>query len=143
MDTAAKLYWQFLKASGHDMVPPHTSTLNEGWTIWKGDQKIASPNFMALYHEIVDPKTLKFWSKAHKYTPQRLTEDGIKEIDWAIAELHMKNLKPKRRRWTTKNASENCGVNNTLHVWGYRTEETCPFDCDVPETTTHVMQCTR
>jgi len=52
----------------------------------------------------------------------------------------MKQLKPPHRRWTTKHASENCGVGLTLLHWKKQDDDKCPH-CGNPEDTLHVLQC--
>jgi hypothetical protein len=52
----------------------------------------------------------------------------------------MAKLKPSRRRWITKHASENCGVGKTLVEWKQQTDALCPR-CDEEEDTTHVLRC--
>ena len=53
----------------------------------------------------------------------------------------MRRLNLTRRRWITKNASDQCGVNKTLHSWKMRDSPNCPRCQFREEDTTHVLCC--
>jgi hypothetical protein len=53
----------------------------------------------------------------------------------------MRRLNLNRRRWITKNASDQCGVNKTLHSWKMRDSPKCPRCNYFDEDTTHVLCC--
>jgi hypothetical protein len=65
---------------------------------------------------------------------------AIHNVDWEICGAAMKSLSLSHRRWTSKNASENCGVGSTLLYWGKQDHAACPR-CGAPETTLHVQLC--
>ena len=138
MDSTAKGFWNHLLVhEQHNMKPPHHLVHGEGWSIWHGDDKLASPSHKHLYGMIQDPITLSYWTRHN-----RLPEAAISSVDWDICEANMKALGLYRRRQVTKHASENCGVGKTLQEWNKQSHSKCPR-CGVDgEDTTHVLVCT-
>ena len=136
MDTAAKDYWQCLQDSGHSMSPPIIQSHNEGWSLWHGDSKIASPDYKTLYHIIQDPTTMTYWARH-----DRFPEDMMDEIDWEASGHGLTSLPTSRRRWVTKHASENCGVGATMVKWKMQDDAKCPRCGQDQEDTTHVLKC--
>jgi len=137
MDTLAKNYWrhQCIHNNGYIPKPLDIPIHGEGWQLWQGTTKVASPNSHALYGSIQDPITQQWWVR-HNHIPK----DAIDQIDWNITAKYIHDLPLARRRWITKTASHNCGVGETLVLWNHQTEPTCPR-CSDNETTTHVYRC--
>ncbi len=135
MDCTAKVYWNQVYFSGQH-APQHHAIDGEGWTIWFGDVKMASPKTDLLYGAIHDHITIGYWVRHNRF-PQ----SAIQDIDWDICEANMKALGLSRRRWVTKHASENCGVGVTLVGWNKQDDDKCPRCAAPHEDTTHVLKC--
>lgn len=139
MDSLAKSYWQHLVTSSPgDAMPLPTShpIYGEEWQLWAGDTKISDPNSDNLYAIIQDPVTHQWWVR-HNHT----TATAQALTDWDATEAMMKALPLPRRRWVTKNASENCGVGTTMVKWRLKESAECPR-CTCPEEdTAHVQRC--
>jgi hypothetical protein len=115
MDNVAKSFWNHLLSIGHDMHPPQLHVANEGWSVWNQGEKIPCAHTNNIYPLLEDQKTLDYWSKPHSLTPEpRIPPEAIHNVDWEICGTAMKALSLPHRRWTSKNASENCGVGSTL-----------------------------
>ena len=146
MDNLAKAFWHELQVTGHSMQAP-ILTDPTTWSLWHGPTKLNSPNSSVLYDVIMTPKVKDYWTSAHKQghnphriIPPRFPRDALDVIDWKACERAMKQLRLPRRRWTTKHASENCGVGLTLFYWKKQDDAQCPR-CGVDEDTMHVLQC--
>ena len=138
MDSTAKAYWNHLLIiEQHSMVPPHHKVHGEGWSVWCGDEKLASPSHNTLYGKIQDPITLDHWTRHNRLPPGAITS-----VDWDACEANMKSLGLYRRRQVTKHASENCGVGKTLMEWKKQSHSRCPRCGLDGEDTTHVLICT-
>ena len=136
VDNTAKAYWNHLSLTGHSMQPPIIPIHDEGWSIWNGNSKIASPTTSTLYGLIQDPITQDRWVRHNRF-PQHT----LQNIDWTICEANMKALGFGRRRWVSKHASEQCGVGSTMVEWKFWKNSNCPR-CNQPnEDTTHVLRC--
>ena len=71
MDSTAKAYWNSLLHDNHSMTALPIPVPDEGWTVWNGDKKIASPTKYNLYSVMTDAPTQAFWTnETHDYTPQ-------------------------------------------------------------------------
>ncbi len=94
MDNLAKGFWNhLLEEAHHPMVPPSITVLDEGWSIWKGDNKLASPNKKTLYPHLRDEEALEFWCTPHQLQPQpRLVPEAITNINWEACAAAMKAL---------------------------------------------------
>ena len=137
MDSLAKTYWRHLYANpnGPTISPQFRPLHNEIWSIWAGETKIVSPHRRKLYELLQDPVTQSYWTRHHRFTRPRR-----EDIDWDSVQSAMQRLPPARRKWITKQASENCGVGKTLLEWKFQTDDACPR-CGSPEDTQHVLQC--
>jgi len=137
MDHLAKAFWTHC-TTRHNSFPTsiHLQIHHEGWQLWKGDCKIASPHTKSLYATLQDPITQQWWVR-NNY----IKAEHVEQIDWEITGHMMQRLKPARRRWVTKHSSDNCGVGATLAYWRLQEDDECPR-CKAPETTEHVLKCT-
>ena len=143
MDAMAKEIWKIIKQSGHSMKPPQLQVYKEGWSIWQRSTstKLHSPHPSVLHPILADQAALDYWTKPHTVQPTpRLSQQAVRLVDWDACGEAMKQLNPGRRRWTTKNASENCGVGITQQAWKKQPHDKCPR-CGLPENTDHVQQC--
>jgi hypothetical protein len=136
MDALAKQFWSHLFLTLEDHVAAPMPIHNEGWSLWDANSKIASPSKKHLYGLLTNPSTQMWWVRHGRFPLEALPL-----IDWDTNAQGMKMLKPSRRRWVTKHASENCGVGATLVKWKYQDDPQCPR-CGEPEDTTHVLLCT-
>lgn len=139
MDRKAKAFWNHLCVhAGTDTFPsPLQHPIHgEGWQIWIGDRKISTPSTKVLYSEIQDPITQMWWVR-HNNIPA----EALDQADWDATSDALSHLPLPRRRWTTKHASENCGVGDTLLRWKKQDDNKCPR-CGAPEDTIHIYKCT-
>jgi hypothetical protein len=135
MDALAKQYWAFLFNQVPSLEAPHLPIHNDGWTIWEGTSKVASPSRATLYGLIMDPITQMYWVRHNRFPLEAKST-----IDWQACADGFPALKPSRRRWITKHASSNCGVGTTLVKWKFQDDDKCPR-CNASEDTTHVLRC--
>ena len=138
MDSLAKKFWLHLSPQNSpaniptpDIHPIH----GEGLQIWKGPVKVTRPFTNNLYGLITDEST-QFWWVRHNNMPNTATND----VNWDAMERGLSKLPPARRRWTTKMASQECGVGTTLVRWKHQDDASCPR-CGKEEDTAHVYQC--
>jgi hypothetical protein len=85
-----------------------------------------------------EPYTIMWWIRHGQ-----VSTEGHKLVDYdATADL-MRQLKPSRKRYIPKTASEssNCGIGVTMQAWGFQDTAKCPRCSEEQETTTHVQQC--
>ena len=137
MDRTAKAYWHHLVVHSRAMPSPDVHPIyGEEWQIWRGTQKIAHPAHKILYALIHDPITEMWWTRnGHATHPAQAV------TDWNATESAMHHLPLARRRWVTKQASENCGVGTTLLEWKHQPSAECPRCACQHETTAHVQRC--
>ena len=82
-----------------------------------------------------------YWTQSHHLQPTaRLSLQVFDLIDWDVTASFMRSRPPGKRRWCTKHALEQCGVGKTLLFWKHQQDDECPR-CQMPEDTTHVLQC--
>ena len=142
MDALANTYRDNIMAQQPPPLTPHFHLHSEGWSIWHGTEKIASPGRTQLYEIIYAPIIQRYWTKSHHLSPQpRFLPTTAALIDWTATDDLMKSLSPSKQRWCTKHGSENCGVGITLMHWKKQLDNECPR-CQAPEDTTHVLRCT-
>jgi hypothetical protein len=142
MDELATQYRAQVIQANPTYSPPTLHLAHEGWSIWCDEEKIHSPTSTTLYDCIYRPRILKYWTDPHRLLHEpRLSDAAISIVDWDAVDTFMKALPAGKRRWCTKNASENCGVGITLKAWKKQHDDECPL-CRSPENTTHVLRCT-
>ena len=93
----------------------------KGWQLWQGDSKVQDPTVSNLYSILQDPIS-QFWWVRHGHA----TVHSQQMTDWDATEAAMLALSRPRRRWITKNATENCGVGTTLTLWRCQPNAKCP-----------------
>ena len=141
MDNTAKAFWNYLHDIGHPMEATQMAIYNEGWTIWKSYQKIVGAPTDEIYPLLEDHHTLSYWTQPHTLQPSpRIPPEAIQHVDWEMSQSNMKALSLSRKLWTTKQASENCGVGITQFMWGKQDTDECPR-CGSPEDSLHVLTC--
>ena len=139
MDALAKAHWHQLAIASLDTPVPKPlehHIFEEGWQLWSGYNKIASPSTDILYSLIQDPISQMWWVRhGHStYEAQQLT-------DHTATADHMKSLPRSRRIYVTKSASENCGVGTTKLLWKMQSHSNCPRCPCTIENTVHVQRC--
>ena len=141
MDSIGNDYQLILDTSGMTTNPPLPHLAQEQWSIWHNDIKISSPNYEALYDCLSLPSICTYWTTSHTLKPfPRLNDASYDLVDWTAVASFMAKLTPSRRRWCTKHASEQCGVDVTLQHWNLQEDTLCPW-CNLPETCHHVLLC--
>jgi hypothetical protein len=139
-DALAVTYRNLLLEANPNCTTAHVHIAHEGFSVWNGSSKIASPNKCNLYREIYRPRVLRRWNKPSPLSPPRFLPVANDQIDWTQVNRFMSSLPAARRRWCTKHGSENCGVGLTLLHWEKQSDAECPR-CSAPENTTHVLRC--
>jgi hypothetical protein len=139
MDALAKAHWHQLVTSSLDAPLPKPIDHHiheEGWQLWSGYNKVASPSTDNLYALIQDPISQMWWVRhGHStYAAHQLT-------DWCATKALMTSLPLPRRRYVTKTASENCGVGTTKLAWKFQSHSNCPRCPHPTENTLHVQRC--
>ena len=142
MDALAKEYRTNILALNPNRRAASFQIVNEGWSIWHNDEKLASPGRKILYECVYAPIILQYWTTPHTLTPApRFPPAAATMIDWVATEDLMTCLNPSKQRWCMKHGSENCGVGATLLYWKKQLDDECPR-CRASEDTTHVLRCT-
>jgi hypothetical protein len=142
MDALAKEYRTKILALNPNQRASSFQIVNEGWSIWHNDEKLASPGRKILYECVYAPIILQYWTTPHTLTPApRFPPAAATMIDWVATEDLMTCLNPSKQRWCMKHGSENCGVGATLLYWKKQLDDECPR-CRASEDTTHVLRCT-
>ena len=121
MDRLAKLHWQQLSDAPNALVEVWQGPFPmEGWSMWHSGIKITSLDRIKLCELLLAHHTINCWIK-HK----RISASAVSKVDWKVLKKTMKKLRPGRRRWVTKHASDNCGVGVTLVKWGCQVDPMC------------------
>lgn len=76
------------------------------------------------------------WWIQHGHLPS----GAHRHVDYDATMQSMQSLKPTRRRYVTKAASDNYGIGQTLVEWQFAQSPTCPR-CEQIETADHVQRC--
>ena len=104
--------------------------------MWHSGVKLASLDRMKLCELLLANHTINCWTK-HK----RISASAVSKVDWKVVKKTMKKLRPGRRRWVTKHASDNCGVGVTLVKWGHQVDPMCSVCKTQEENAEHALLC--
>ena len=141
MDFVANACRQMLEASGMTLNPLIPCLANEQWSVWSNDTKLLCPTYNVLYEYLSLPSICTYWTTSHSLQPNPcLTDITFDLIDWQAVASFMQRLPSSRRRWCTKQASEQCGVGITLQQWNLQSDNCCP-QCQTPKNCHHVLIC--
>jgi hypothetical protein len=76
------------------LAPTQHVSENEGWSLWRGDQKHISFNLTAIYKDLMENRVAAYWVQRG-----RLTELGVDKIAWEVLAKACLEESPGFRRW--------------------------------------------
>jgi hypothetical protein len=130
MDSRAKKHMAIAKRSSR-----HYTLAAEPWSIWINGEKVVSELEETIHDVVHSQEAMEYWTQK-----DGITEDVLKEVQWDLIEVAMKEAKGSRRVFISKHVSGMCGVGKFMQRWKLRQGDSCPR-CGMSEDAAHVWIC--